>query len=143
MRTKYVLMVVMNPALTHVVGLTKLKGPSFLIGKTCFPGGRVDPGESELETAVREMKEETGLDIPAERWTKAAYLMREDAEMTTFVAVSDQLFDARQCEEEPVFVLEASFDAIAAAPDQYAPDFAETLELAKAILNGEPAPTAS
>lgn len=139
MRTKYVLMVVMNPALTQVVGLTKLKGPAFLIGKTCFPGGKVDPGETELETAVREMKEETSLDIPAERWTKAAYLMREDAEMTTFVAVSDQLAEARQCEEEPVFVMDASLEAIEANPDGYAPDFADTLVLAKAILSGAPA----
>lgn len=31
------------------------------------PGGGIDPGESELEAAVRELEEETGLRLPAER----------------------------------------------------------------------------
>jgi 8-oxo-dGTP pyrophosphatase MutT (NUDIX family) len=31
-------------------------------GEICFPGGRRDPGESLLETALREAHEETGLD---------------------------------------------------------------------------------
>lgn len=28
-----------------------------------FPGGHVEPGESLLQSVIREMKEETGLDI--------------------------------------------------------------------------------
>jgi len=33
----------------------------------CLPGGHVDPGESVAQTAIREAKEETGLDVALQR----------------------------------------------------------------------------
>jgi len=33
----------------------------------CLPGGQVDPGESVAQTAIREAKEETGLDVELQR----------------------------------------------------------------------------
>jgi len=32
-------------------------------GQWCLPGGHMEPGESAAETAIREVKEETGLDV--------------------------------------------------------------------------------
>ncbi len=43
-------------------------------GRWCFPGGRIEPGESEAEALVREVREEVGLDVePARKlweWTR-------------------------------------------------------------------------
>lgn len=36
-------------------------------GRWCLPGGGMDPGEELAETCVREMKEETGLDVQVKR----------------------------------------------------------------------------
>ncbi len=36
-------------------------------GRWCLPGGRMDPGESVAETCVREVREETGLEVEVVR----------------------------------------------------------------------------
>ncbi len=36
-------------------------------GQWAFPGGRLDPGETPVETALREMREEVALDVAADR----------------------------------------------------------------------------
>lgn len=55
-----------------VVGVI-LRQDSFLVirrsrwvtapGKLCFPGGRIEPGESEQQALIREMREEIALDV--------------------------------------------------------------------------------
>jgi 8-oxo-dGTP pyrophosphatase MutT (NUDIX family) len=130
MRKKYVLLAVFNPALTHVVCLTKLRGPAFLIGKTCFVGGQVEAGEALPDAAARELKEEAGLTVAPESFHLFDFLQREDAEMTSFAAISNELFLACQCDDEPIFIVEASLAAVEANPEGFAPDFATTLTAA-------------
>lgn len=35
-------------------------------GDPCFPGGRIEPGETPAEAAARELREELGISVPAE-----------------------------------------------------------------------------
>lgn len=41
-------------------------------GKSCFPGGSIEPGETAMQAVVRELKEEVALDVVAKRelWRK-------------------------------------------------------------------------
>ena len=40
----------------------------FQAGDPCFPGGRIEPGETPDEAAAREMEEEIGIHVPAQRF---------------------------------------------------------------------------
>jgi ADP-ribose pyrophosphatase YjhB (NUDIX family) len=61
--TTYVCVAAMSPACDNVVLLKKDKGPEHLIGKWTLPGGKVEAGEDLKAAAVRELKEETGLEV--------------------------------------------------------------------------------
>lgn len=135
--TKYVMMVVFDPSLQFVVGITKKKGPAFLLNKVTFPGGRVEDGESSLAAAAREMLEETGLNVPLIDWVKVDHFKASDREMTTYAAVSDKFFCARTCELEPVWQLNVARHQqyAAAQPAQYAPDFLTSLARALSAVS--------
>jgi 8-oxo-dGTP pyrophosphatase MutT (NUDIX family) len=130
-KTAYVLMAVFDPTLHHMVCITKLKGPSFLLNKVTFPGGRIELGEDVNEAASRELFEEVGLTVAPDQWVTVDFLTRADAEMTTLAAVVPNLFSARQCEEEPVHIEPALLTPLVANPARYAPDFAD--KVAKAL----------
>ncbi len=129
---KYVLMIVYDPVRDLVVGLLKLRGPSFLIGKLTFPGGQTEVGETIEEAASREGTEEAGLRVPAEAWK---FVCRHST-MAVLAATTDDVLRARQCDDEPVFVMNASrqLEYAAQKPELYSPDFIVTLEASLATL---------
>ena len=137
---RYVLLLVIDPDTGYVVGITKKKGPAFLLNRITFPGGKIEPDEDILVAASREMKEETGIDIPVSDWKLFDVQKEEGYELNKLVAVSSKVLHSRTCEEEPVWHLKISAHQQFAAeqPAQYAPDFLQTLQDALTATNGAP-----
>ena len=50
----------------HILLIRRTKEP--YKGLLCFPGGKMEPGETPLDAARREMSEETGLKRPKPKW---------------------------------------------------------------------------
>lgn len=62
MKTVFVSGVALMNAENHILLAQRPKGKSFE-GMWEFPGGKIDPGETAEETAIREMQEELGVTI--------------------------------------------------------------------------------
>ncbi len=94
-----------------------------------FPGGHIEPGESTYDSAIREIKEETGLDI---RNLKACGFMHwfndksEDRYLTFFYKTTDYSGDLLDSTEEGN-VFWASIDDLMKM--QLAPNFKEYLPM--------------
>ncbi len=139
--TRYVLMVVIDPATGFTVGITKKKGPAFLLGRVTFPGGKMEDGESPAQAASREMLEETGVSVPEADWQCIEVRFGDGFELHVLAALSRKVLHARQLEEEPVWHLAYTrhFEYARRQPAQYAPDFVEVLSGALNAL-GVPVP---
>lgn len=127
---RYVLLVVIDPAVGFVVGITKKKGPSFLLNRVTFPGGKIEAGEEVLAAASREMLEETGLTIAEKDWVIFEDRMHDGYQLVKLAAVSSKVMHARTLEEEPVWQLciKSHQGYAARQHGQYAPDFLMTLQ---------------
>lgn len=68
------------------------RGKEPLLGRWVVPGGTVEPGETLHEALVREMGEETGLEVePLELLTVFDRIQREGAQITYHFVIVDYL----------------------------------------------------
>lgn len=73
---KYALGAVVYAERDGEILLLKRAGETAFSGQWYLPGGAVDPGESPQEAAVRELREESGLDVLEEPELVGCYLSR-------------------------------------------------------------------
>lgn len=73
----------------------------------CIPGGHVDPGESFLEAAVRELFEETGIEIPEDLLIEAGVAKGKDYEIHYFLGHVD--------DESPIQIIVDSDEEVGSA----------------------------
>lgn len=68
-------------------------------------GGKVENGENPIDAMVRECKEETGLEIPDEKWKYAGRLIGHGWKCNIYLTVYHDIHEARSMESEKVKAL--------------------------------------
>ena len=130
--TPFVVIVAVSPDAKNVVLLTKNKGPSFLIGKLTFPGGKDDEGDAHSSmAAARELFEECGVKVPSTAMQFVAGKNAPFGLLETYFVATD-ISAARTMETEVIQI--ADFDTVVAdargaGAHKYAPDFIELVDL--------------
>jgi 8-oxo-dGTP diphosphatase len=103
-----------------VLLIHKKRGPPGVRGRINGIGGHIEEGEIPIQCQRREFREETGLDIPEDRWVHTVTLggpngggwvviffktTLTDEEVATFTTAEDEkvaLYDVREIPELPV-----------------------------------------
>lgn len=105
---KYVLNYCSRVRNGHTEVLLLLKDrPAWQAGRLNLPGGKVEPDEAPLDTALRELKEETGL---VARFSEQVGVMRAEDHHEIFIfrmwlAPQDERLEPRQGEtEQPIWM---------------------------------------
>lgn len=133
----YVLCIAINPAWTDTVILQKCRGPKGVIGRLNFPGGHVEPGESAIAAASRELFEETGLEIPSESLHYVGRVGGSHFSLEIYTGICPDLHTATSRTDEPVMLkpLVPLLDELVSQSHLYADDFDTYLAGALKVLN--------
>lgn len=98
-----------------------------------LPGGHTEPGEPAVETALREVREETGLRVSAQRLVGIYY--EPEVDMHHFVFMCRRLDDVQTPEPDGVEISECRYWAADALPRPIS-DF--TIDRVRQALSGTP-----
>lgn len=97
---------VVSQKMTEVLLLKKQKGPAWLLNKWTAIGGNVEKNELLSTAAARELKEESGLEIPEDNLLHFAYVERHFTDVITrcdmFVGIHEQMHTAQSKTSEQV-----------------------------------------
>lgn len=85
------------------VVLLEKQRPAWQQGRYNGVGGKIEPGENQLDAMVREFKEETGVETMPFQWSYFAVLAGRDFEVHFFYAANQTAFEqARTVEAEEI-----------------------------------------
>lgn len=112
----------------------KQRGPTEVVNKFNFIGGKVEENENSEVAVKREVKEETGLDISTEKITIIYEVNNEDFNLTSYVCYIPKykLKQAKTCESEKISVVNVknTLQESQELPNKYANNFRKYLQLA-------------
>lgn len=99
---RYTLGFVFTPDFSQVLLVLKNR-PAWQVGKLNGLGGKIEEGETALEGMVRELTEESGLEIAAQQWMEAGAMEGNGWRVEVFAAVWEgELAAAKTLTDEPV-----------------------------------------
>ena len=132
----YVLGVVIDPEEGTFGGLTKKKGPIYLLNRRTFPGGKAEKKETPSVAISREYLEEAGIYIAPEDWKVISDVSTAEYRLIRLAARSSLVKNVRQMEAEPVWVGNIAEELARAVthPDDYVDDFVSSLQGALTLL---------
>ena len=97
---EFVSVICLDTVTEDVVVMKKLTGPSSVVGRIVFPGGKLERGETAVDAAVRELREEAGVDVQVtDMRFVATMLVADDACLHVFYTAKGCSTAAPQPEE--------------------------------------------
>lgn len=135
-------MLILDETLERVLVLTKLRGPTFLLGKDNFPGGHVNEGETPEEGAKRETGEEANVFVKKDAVVVLVkHTVNETNELYTYAtAVPNKDFEAfSSMTDEPLRMetIKSYLAGLALDPALAAPDLPELISNGVELLTVE------
>ena len=104
---KYVVGFAFSPGFQNLLLVLKMR-PDWQRGLLNGCGGKIEPGETDVQAMVRECWEETGLETKEGDWTPVAFLEAPDCLVTFFYTEHHDLASATAKTDEHVIIVRSS-----------------------------------